>query len=269
MYHDPARYSVSHGKVPVLRRMLSGSVPVWFSAVVAVLLLTTAGAAYRVMSSRVQGEAVATVKLPISLEQIPLEVDGWKGEELSIPETTKIYMQRNFADDYISRRYINTAQSLWADLYVVYCSSRPGGILGHRPGVCYPGNGWIPDGTTTSEIVSRSGRPISCLIHRFHKPAPAYLETVVLSFYVLNGQITLRERDFSGFLGRRPNLSGDPARYVAQVQVSSSYENSVRTAAAQMADTLLAFLPDQDGHVSATDTRSQPTPSGGAADSRK
>ena len=67
---------------------------------------------------------------------------------------------------------------------------------------------------------------------------------MVLSFYILNGQITVSENDFSSLVGRLPNVSGDPARYVAQVQVSSTYEHSIRTAAAQMADIILAFLPD-------------------------
>jgi hypothetical protein len=92
-----------------------------------------------------------------------------------------------------------------------------------------------------------------CLIHRFHKPAPAYDQTVVLNFYILNGQITADEKDFSGVLGRRPNISGDPARYVAQVQISSVLENSIRTAAADMTDLILDFLPDKNGIVRATE----------------
>ena len=245
------------------RKAPRGGTPVWLAAVVAVLMLVVAGAAYRAMAARVQGGAVvATVKPPIPLEQIPMQVAGWVGEDVPIPEGIKTYMERNFADDYVNRRYADAAQGLRANVYVVYCSSRPGGILGHRPGVCFPGNGWIHDGTETSEITSRSGRPISCLIHRFHKPAPAYQETVVLSFYVLNGQITLSEDKFSSAWGRRPNLSGDPARYVAQVQVSSSYEQSVRTAASAMADVILAILPE-------TGLGGEFTPAGEASESRK
>jgi hypothetical protein len=209
-----------------------------------------------------QGGAAATVKPPIPLEQIPMQVAGWVGEDVPIPEGVKRYMEKNFADDYVSRRYTDVAQGLRANVYVVYCSSRPGGILGHRPGVCFPNNGWIDDGTETSEITSRSGRPISCLIHRFHMPAPAYQETVVLSFYVLNGQITLSEDKFSGWWGHRPNLSGDPARYVAQIQVSSSYEQSVRAAASEMADIILAILPK-------TGLGGEFTPAGEASESRK
>jgi hypothetical protein len=74
-------------------------------------------------------------------------------------------------------------------------------------------------------------------------------ETVVLNFYILNGQVTADENDFSGPLGRRPNIAGDPARYVAQVQISSVLENFVRTMAKDVTDLVLDYLPDQNGKV--------------------
>jgi hypothetical protein len=256
MYHNRMTRGRSRGSVSLLRKMPGGGTPVWLAAVVAVLMLITAGAAYRAASARMP-DAVTAVQLPVPLKQFPLQVANWVGSDLPIPETTEEYMRKNFADDFISRRYLNASQGQWADLYVVYCSSRPGGILGHQPRVCFPAHGWIHDGTVTSEIASSSGRPISCLIHRFHKPAPSFQEIVVLSFYILNGQITLSENDFSGWWSRMPNISGDSARYVAQVQISSVYENSIRTAAVQMADTILTFLPDQNGHQRAADLGGQ------------
>jgi len=216
----------------------------------AIVLLFAAGAGFRFLESKVQAIGDKPIELPVPLSAIPLQIGTWSGEEAEIPAVTKSYMERNFADDFISRRYVSEG-GLWADLYVVYCSSRPAGILGHRPPVCFPAHGWIRESTTESEAVLRSGRTIKCLIHRFRKPAPAYLEIVVMSFYVVNGEITLTESDFSSFLGRRPNLSGDPARYVAQVQISSVLEHSVRTAASEFVGTVLRFLPDPEGRVKA------------------
>jgi hypothetical protein len=132
---------------------------------------------------------------------------------------------------------------------VVYCSSRPAGIQGHRPGVCYIGGGWISDGTDRSEITTAGGLTVPCLIHRFHKPMPDYADTVVLNFYVVNGVIAIDEDSFSGLMGRNPNISGNPARYVAQVQVSGNTENAVRIAAIDMVDTILKYLPDKDGRI--------------------
>jgi hypothetical protein len=180
-----------------------------------------------------------------------MRVGNWDGNDLVIPTTTKEYMEKNFADDFLSRRYINTTDNAWADVYVVYCSSRPGGILGHQPRVCYPAHGWIHDGTEPSQFISQAGRQIPCLIHRFHKPAPEYDQTVVLNFYILNGQITTEEKNFAGLLDRKLNIAGNPARYVAQVQISSVLENSIRAAAADMTDLILDFLPDKKGEVRA------------------
>jgi EpsI family protein len=191
------------------------------------------------------------INLPVPLSAFPSQVGNWVGKDLPIPATTREYMEKNFADDFFSRRYVNSADKTWVDVYVVYCSTRPGGILGHRPSVCYPAHGWLHESTETSQFTSRAGWQISCLIHRFHKPAPAYDQTVVLNFYILNGQITVNENDFSGLLGRRPNIAGDPARYVAQVQISSVLENSIRAAAQEMTDLILSFLPDQNGRVRA------------------
>jgi hypothetical protein len=232
-----------------------GGAPVWAVGSLSLVLLVASGIAYRVMASELRAVINTVIRLPKPLGEIPLGIGGWAGEELPIPEVTKKYMETNFADDFISRRYAHDRKGLWADVYVVYCSSRRGGILGHQPCVCFPAHGWIHDQTVASEITSASGRPVKCLVHQFHKPAPVYQQIVVLSFYVLNGQITLSERDFSGFIGRLPNVSGDPARYVAQVQISSVLENSARAAAADMVDTILSFLPDRQGRVKAADAQ--------------
>ncbi len=248
MYANGIRFGAKCGKGPLYLR--ARGTPAWLAGVVAVLLLIGAGAAYRGMAFGLQTILSKPIELPVPLNAAPMDINGWTGQELAIPAVTKHYMETNFADDFISRRYTNAAKGLWADVYVVYCSSQPAGILGHQPRVCFPAHGWIHDQTVASEIVSADQRPIQCLIHQFHN-ASTYQQVVVLSFYVLNGQITLTERDFAGFVGRRPNLSGDPARYVAQIQVSSVLENCVRLAASDLVDTLLAFLPDQEGRVRA------------------
>ena len=223
---------------------------VWGLAVILVLL---SGIAYRVLASRLQLLVDTPISLSLPLSTFPVQIGNWVGKELPIPNTTKEYMERHFADDFFNRRYINAESNTWADVYIVYCSSQPGGILGHRPRVCYPAHGWIHDGTESSQFTSQAGQQIPCLIHRFHKPSPMYDQTVVMNFYILNGQITADEKDFSGPFSRRPNISSDPARYVAQVQISSVLENSIRAAAKNMAELILDFLPDENGKVRATE----------------
>lgn len=226
-----------------------GKISTWLVWILAVLLSVSAGITYRVLASHLNLVVDTPITLPIPLSAISSQTGDWVGRDLTISATTKEYMQKNFADDFLSRRYINAATKAWADVYIVYCSSRPGGILGHRPRVCYPAQGWIHDGTELSQFISRAGRLIPCLIHRFYKPAPMHDQTVVLNFYILNGQITADEDDFSGPWGRRPNIAGDPARYVAQVQISSVLENSARRMAKDMTDLVLHYLPDENGKV--------------------
>jgi len=223
----------------------------WHVFILAVLLLVLSGIVYRVFASRLRSVLGTPINLPIPLSDFPTEIGNWTGRDLPIGSTTREYMEKNFADDFISRRYVNSRTNAWADVYIVYCSSRPGGILGHRPRVCYLGHGWVHDSTEPSQFISRAGRQTACLIHRFHKPAPTYDQTVVLNFYILNGQITTDESDFSSPFGRRPNIAGDPARYVAQVQISSVLENSIRAAAKEMTGLILDYLPDKNGRVRA------------------
>jgi len=218
--------------------------------VLAVLLLVSTGITYRVLGSHLKLTAETAIRLPVPLSAFPMKINNWVGTDLSIRSTTREYMEKNFADDFLSRRYINSTNA-WVDVYVVYCSSRPGGIVGHQPRICYPAGGWIHDGTEPSQFFSWAGRHIPCLMHRFHKPAPTYEQTIVASFYILNGRITSDESNFSGPLGRRPNIAGDPARYVAQVQISSVLENSIRTAAEEITELILDFLPDRNGKVAA------------------
>lgn len=218
----------------------------------AVVVLIAGGIAYRSVHHRWLGTGDRPISLPVPLSELPYEISGWVGKDVEIPQTTQQYMRQNFADDFISRRYAKDNGQMVADLYTVYCASRPAGILGHRPGVCYPANGWVHDQTDSAELVTSSGRRITYLLHRFHRSVPDYQQIVVLSFYIVNGQITSHEQAFSGMLDRAPNIAGDPARYVAQVQISSLLESSVRQAACDLVDAILEILPDRYGNVRAS-----------------
>lgn len=225
----------------------------WLVWVLSVLLLISAGVAYRVPAQRIRLLGEAPITLPVPLADFPMKIGNWVGTELPIRATTREYMKDNFADDYFSRRYVDSVTKVWADVYVVYCSARPGGILGHRPNVCYPAFGWQHEGTEKSRLTSKGGQQIDCLLHRFYKPPPEYDRIVVLSFYILNGRTTAKESDFSGPFGRRLNIARDPSRYVAQVQISSALENSVQAAAEEMADLILDFLPGENSRVKAAE----------------
>lgn len=219
------------------------------------IVLVASGLVYRQVSANID-KGTIHVDVSLNLKSFPISVYGWDGKDLEIPSTTVSYMRENFADDYLSRRYYNEKKRAYADVYVVYCTTRPASIIGHKPQVCYVNTGWIqdegsPQGRT---FTTRSGKKLPCLIHRMHRPAGQYAEVVILNFYVVNGQVVTNEREFLGLIGRKPNIGGKEAKYVSQIQISSVYENNVFEAAQDMVDTLFEWLPDEEGTVKAAAT---------------
>jgi len=222
---------------------------IWVVWILAVVLLLCAGIVYRIVAHHLRLVVGTTIELPVPLSAFPTEVDGWSGQDIPIPYNI-LRVAGN--DDFLSRLYINQQTKEWANIYVAY-SARPRTMLGHKPEVCYVGSGWVLDQTEPSRVVSVSGTTIPCLVHRFHKPAPDNEEIFVLNFYILNGQIISNDGGFSGVGWRTPNIAGNPARYVAQVQISSALENSVLLAARDMTDLILDFFPDKSGKVQAAE----------------
>jgi len=176
--------------------------------------------------------------LPSPLAQFPRTLNGWTGADVSIPATTQEYMQANFADDFISRRYTDEATGQQAMLYAVYCSSRPGAVLGHQPLRCYPANGWIWDRTAPAFVVPPSNRLFRFVMHRFRNPSTS-ADVAVLCFYVADGRV-VSEEDLLLRFAREP--AQNRPRYVAAVQISSVREDSARAAAGAMTDALVETL---------------------------
>jgi hypothetical protein len=221
----------------------------WPGLVCAVIALLLAGAAYRVAASHLGLIEKTPITLPAQLNTFPKRICNWIGKDVPISAGIQRIAGN---DDFLNRLYINSSGDKWANVYVAY-SARPRTMRGHRPQVCYVGSGWIHDSTDATEVISLSGKSIPCLIHRFHKPAPQIAEIVVLNYYILNGRFTNDEKGFSGVGWRTPNIRGDAARYVAQVQVSSVLESSVRSAASDIADLISEYFPDKSGKVKAAD----------------
>lgn len=231
-----------------LVRRKTGKTHILFIWLLAILLLVSAGTVYRVLRSRLK-RIQSGVSLPVSLDAYPRRVGQWVGEDVPIP----LNIQEVAGNDaFVNRLYKNKSNKEWVNVYIAY-TSQPRTMLGHRPRVCYVAGGWVHDSTQKSQFRTRSSRDLPCLIHRFHKPSPDYEATVVLNFYIINGVITNDHKVFSGIGWRTPNIEGDPARYVAQVQISSLLENSTLSAASDMADLILDLLPDETGRVRAVE----------------
>lgn len=213
--------------------------PLWAWPAVIVLIVVS-GLAYRILAGSLQGESLSPITPSVPLSEFPLEVGPWQGREVPIPVNVQKVAKN---DDFLSRLYVNQAASQWASLYVAY-TAKPRTMMGHRPQVCYPASGWIHDSTERIKVISRTGLTIPCLLHRFRRPAPSYEEVLIVNFYIVNGQLTDDESVFTGIGWRTPNIAGNPARYVAQVQISSVLENSIHSAARDFTDLILTWFPD-------------------------
>jgi len=220
-------------------------------AIVCVVLLAC-GAGYRVAMAKYHVRMAERVVLPVPLSVFPLTVGDWTGQDRPLSREVE---QIAGNDDYINRFYADGLTGEWAYFYIAY-SGNPRTMLGHKPEVCYVSAGWVHDSTEQSHLVLPDGSTLPCLVHSFHEPPPKSGAVCVLNYYVLNGVPTNNEGQFAGLLDRVPNIEGNPARYVAQIEVSSVSEASVRKLAAATADEVLARLPDREGKVrAATDGR--------------
>lgn len=212
---------------------------------IAVFLIIASGIAYRAVAAKLQVISSTPVTLPVPLSQFPRSIGTWEGEDVPLSAAIQRVAGN---DDFVNRRYRNTAENAWASVYIAY-TARPRTMRGHKPQVCYPAAGWVLDHTETIQLESTSGRQVSCLIHQFSRPTIGGNGVTVLNYYVVNGKMTCNEGDFSGVAWRTPNINGNPARYVAQVQISSSLESYARLAAREMVEPILSYLPDANGVV--------------------
>ncbi len=217
---------------------------------ISVVILAASAAVFHVYSAQMDRGLSVPVKLPVPLSDFPMQFGDWQGQKIELSEAVQEVAGN---DDYISRYYRNQATYKSASLYVAF-SGRPRYMKGHKPTVCYPAAGWNHEGTEKRKLITRSGKTIPCMIHRFHKIKPLDQEVVVLNFYLVNGKLTTDDRSFDGLAFRRPNIQGDPAQYVAQIQISSTNENSVLEAGRDWADEILRYFPDEEGRVDLSGT---------------
>jgi len=181
------------------------------------MILLVVGLLLRVLAPERASTAALVSHLDRPLSELPLLIGDWKGVDVPVdPQVLKVAKN----DDYVSRRYIDQTNGDFVDLYVAY-TGRPANMLGHRPSVCYPAQGWVASDPRSVTLTLANGRSLDCMIHHFRRDEPNVQNLVVLNYYVLRGESTADWRDFWGPRWRRPNTDRDPTFYVAQVQVAT------------------------------------------------
>lgn len=208
----------------------------WQRWLLAAILVVTCGVVYRLLAYN-YGRSTGT-NIAVQLEDLPDSFGGWSA-------TGNCTSQRVSGKVELQRHYINEATGGRVQVYVVH-TNQPALMLGHRPDVCYAGDGWTYDGQQQWQFETASSRTIACKIHRFHKPIADYEELVVLSFYVLGGEIVSEQASFESLKWQTANPKNDSGHYLGQVQIISRYEGSVRQAAQMVADEIVTLLLDKE-----------------------
>lgn len=233
----------------------------WAAVCVALVIC---GTGYRLTMAKYGPPMAQRIVLPIPLSLFPTTIGAWVGQDKPLSKEVE---QIAGNDDYINRLYVDNSGREWVSFYIAY-SGRPRTMVGHRPQVCYISAGWVHDATEPAQVGLASGASVPCLVHRFHQPPPRTGDMVVLNYYVLNGITTNNEEDFTGVSWRLPNIQGNPAWYVAQIEISSTSEAAVRRFAALTGDEVLARLPDRNGQVAAAFTRDRSASPAAPAEAR-
>ncbi len=224
----------------------------------AILILILSGIAYQYTEKLYGSGSLRKIILPVPLSCFPIKFDKWSGKEVPLSDAVQKVAGN---DDFINRQYTNIQENKWASFYVAY-TGQPRNMLGHRPTICYVGAGWIHQDTKITDFTSINGTTFPCLIHYFSKPKPDSTSIVVLNYYILNGIPTNKESEFNSLAFRLPNVDGEIAKYVAQIQISSTVESNVLDLAAITADDIIKYLPNEKGVVPITIETKQENNSG-------
>ena len=97
MYIFRINYKLKRHRSCPLGYKATGGMPLWFAWILSVVLLISAGITYRVLASGLERIIAEPIKLPIPLSAFPFQIGNWFGKDLSIPNSTEEYMEKNFA----------------------------------------------------------------------------------------------------------------------------------------------------------------------------
>lgn len=213
----------------------------WPAVLAAVALFIAGGMSYRASATRLNGVG-DSVPLPRgTLASIPLQIGEWRGEDVALDEEI---ITRTDTDDHVNRIYTRRGGHEGVAVFVAY-GVRMRDLMPHRPEVCYPGAGWVADGTQQASPPDTRGVEIPCQIHHFRRGGFDGRTVTVLNYYIVDGQ---RHADVAVLraLGAKGPSS---VRYVARVQVTS-LKDFTRSAAEDLVRTFAEeFAPIVEAHI--------------------
>ncbi|MCP4609782.1 MAG: EpsI family protein [Planctomycetes bacterium] len=198
---------------------------VMIAAVAAGFLIFIFSTAYHILAARLEVTVDTSLLTPATLERLPLTIGGWKGQEAPLDE--KI-VRATDTDAHISRIYSRHNASEYISLYIAY-GVRARDLIPHRPEVCYTGAGWTLIDRNSMELPLSDETELPCNILQFSRGALNAKKTVLLNYYIVDGQYCrnvalLRSKVWRGF---------GAIHYITQVQIATSTTANLNAASAE------------------------------------
>ena len=202
---------------------------------ISLIVLVATIASIFVISRR--GEPVV---LSTNLENLPMEIAGYKATEDSFPKS--VYEELN-ADKHIYRHY-RSQDGKQVDLYIGYYGTAKGGRTAHNPYACLPGAGWgiveaskvklranyYLDGVYVSYVLARKGTLFETVLHWYQSAGNKVLSTGI-------------QQNIQRFIGRLFHNRSDGA-FVRISAISAEYDlKEAESLLQSFAQQLLPLLP--------------------------
>ncbi|MBN1490179.1 MAG: EpsI family protein [Phycisphaerae bacterium] len=211
------------------------------AVIVAIGLLLTSGAAYRMAAARLTRPVDSAPIPPGTLARLPMEMGEWIGRETPFDERI---VKATDTDECLNRVYARRLQNENVGFFIGY-GVRLRDLAPHRPEVCYPGVGWTLDERVEAEISAVDGTTLPCQIHHFRRGGLVREHITVLNYYIVDGQYCA---DVSLLRSKAWKANTDQ-HYAAQVQITCGDPTnrpealeSVRAFAAVSAPVIRALL---------------------------
>ncbi|MFM9995267.1 MAG: exosortase-associated EpsI family protein [Phycisphaerales bacterium] len=129
-----------------------------------------------------------------AMDAVPNRFGPWEGTDIKVPEAAQQLLRPNRI---ISRQYRRADPPAAATLILIQCGDTRD-LIGHYPPVCYPANGWTPEGESDVEV-EVAGEPTPLRRYQFRRSSLGRDSSlVVYSFFVIPGRGRVRGMDAVG-----------------------------------------------------------------------
>lgn len=173
-----------------------------------------------------------------NLENLPLEIAGYKGTEDTFPES--VYRELN-ADKHLYRHY-QAGDGSRLDLYIGYYGTAKGGRTGHNPYACLPGAGWAIVDSGKVRIRQSSDVEVN-----YVQAGRDGVNTIMVHWYQTAGTTVMStgiQQNMERFWGRLVRNRNDGAFIQVTSHVADDQVADAKSRVQQFAGLVMQLLPE-------------------------